>query len=87
MCDSSPGAQGSGDHRGLDDLCLGRSGASRIATVDFDAVRSLRRESHGDGDKFLKLGGNGSVRDRSLIECPKCLHHLRGERIHFLEFG
>ncbi len=81
------GSQRGGDHRGLNHLGVGCACLARVATVDVDAVRALRRESHSHGNQLLVLHRNRSIRDGRLVESPKGLHHLGREAVHFLQLS
>jgi hypothetical protein len=48
VCHRGAGSQGGGNQGGLGQLCLGRADLLGLLGMDFDAVGTLRRESHGD---------------------------------------
>ena len=51
--DGGSGSQGGGDHGGFSYLGVGCAGFARVAGVDINAIRALRREGNGDGDQLL----------------------------------
>ena len=80
-------AERSGDEGSLDKFGSGGAGLARVAAVDVDAIRTLRGESDADGDELFVLHRDRSLSDGRAIKCPKGLHDLRREDVHFPEVG
>jgi len=69
VCDCRSGAQGRGDHRGLDYLGVGCACLSCVTAVDIDAIRALGSQSNGDSDQLFVVDDLGVwTRNLSSIE-------------------
>jgi len=82
--DGGAGAKSGGDVDCLPQFLLGYTGFESRFAVQFNAVRALGGESHGDGHELFVLLGNGSVGERGFVVGPESGGGLRGE---FVQFG
>src|SRR6266404_5286186 len=83
--DSGARTKSSGDVDNLGKFLLGYTGLQGLLPMHFDAIGTLRGESHGDRHEFLVLLRDRSIGKRSLVVGAESGHCLRGELAHLGE--
>src|ERR1700753_2491950 len=79
------GSQCSCHQRSLRNLFRCCAGSNSVASVDLQAIRALRRQSHTNRDQFLILLRHHTIFQRCFVKGPKSVHRLRSTAAQSLQ--
>jgi hypothetical protein len=85
--DGGSGSQGGGNDGGFSNFGVGRAGLAGVRAVNFDTIRTLRRERYSHGNEFFVFDWNGAVGNGQFVESPKGFHYVWRQSIEFFDFA